>query len=212
MSTEIPSNVCLSYLVRHGATDVNLANPPRLQGRATNLGLSPTGKEQAARTAEFLASRNIEAVFSSPLVRAVETAGIIAKPHGLAVTTIDELIEVDVGDWEGMSWPDIEAADRDYYDRYMADTGTVPYLGGESFQDVQDRALPALRNLMSEHRGKQIVIVAHNIVNRTCLAGLLHIPIAQARVISQDNCGINVLRMTDNELKVRMTNVAFHLE
>ena len=65
---------------------------------------------------------------------------------------------------------------------------------------------------MSNHLGQQIVIVAHNIVNRTCLAGLLHIPIAKARAISQDNCGINVLRMIDDEPKVRMTNVAFHLE
>ena len=212
MTAKIEVNVCLAYLVRHGATDVNLANPPRLQGRGMNLGLSETGKEQAKNTAAFFADRTIDAIFSSPLVRAVETAQIIAQQHGLDVTTIDNLTEVHVGDWEGMSWPDIEVADRDYYNRYMADTGTVPYLGGESFQDVQDRALPALRKVMSEHRGKQIVIVAHNIVNRTCLAGLLHIPIAKARAISQDNCGINVLRLSDDELKVRMTNVAFHLE
>ena len=212
MTTEHSPAVCLAYLVRHGATDVNLANPPRLQGRGVNLGLSETGQQQAAKTAAFFADRAIDAVFSSPLLRAVETAQSIAQPHGLEVQTVEELTEVHVGDWEGMSWPDIEAADRDYYERYMADTGTVPYLNGESFQDVQDRALPALRRLMRQQRGKQIVIVAHNIVNRTCLAGLLHIPVARARAISQDNCGINVLRLKDDELKVRMTNVAFHLE
>ena len=206
------ADVCVAYLVRHGATDINLANPPRLQGRGMNLGLSELGREQARRTAEFFAQRPIDAVFCSPLLRAVETAEKIAASHDLPVTTMEELVEVHVGDWEGMSWPDIEAADRDYYTRYMTDTGSVPYLGGESFQDVQDRALPALKNLMEANRGREIVIVAHNIVNRTCLAGLLHIPIAKARAISQDNCGINVLRLKDGELKVRMTNVAFHLE
>ena len=211
-SEKKPTDICVAYLVRHGATDINLANPPRLQGRGVNLGLSELGREQAQRTTEFLASRPIEVVYSSPLLRALETAETIAEPHELPVMMIEELTEVHVGDWEGMSWPDIEAADRDYYTRYMADTGSVPYLNGESFQDVQDRALPALRNLMEANRGREIVIVAHNIVNRTCLAGLLHIPIAKARAISQDNCGINVLRLKDGELKVRMTNVAFHLE
>lgn len=213
MSKEkLSADVCVAYLVRHGATDINLANPPRLQGRGVNLGLSELGREQARRTAEFFAQRPIDAVFCSPLLRAVETAQKIAESQKLSVTTVEELVEVHVGDWEGMSWPDIEAADQDYYTRYMADTGSVPYLGGESFQDVQDRALPALKNLMQANRGREIVVVAHNIVNRTCLAGLLHIPIAKARAISQDNCGINVLRLKDGELKVRMTNVAFHLE
>jgi broad specificity phosphatase PhoE len=210
MSAE--NHSCTAYLVRHGATDVNLANPPRLQGNSSDLGLSAEGIRQAKKTAAFLSQLPIAAVISSPLLRAVETAARIADSHGLEVATVDALVEVDVGQWEGMSWIDIEAADADYYQRYMADTGAVPYLGGESFQDVQDRALPALRSIMEEHRGRQIVIVAHNIVNRTCLAKLLHVPVAKARSISQDNCGINVLRLQGDELKVRMTNVAFHLE
>ena len=208
----IAGNACVAYLVRHGATEVNVANPPRLQGRATDLGLSSEGKVQAEQTAAFFAARKVDAVFSSPLVRAQETAAKIAGSHNLAVETIDALVEGDVGDWEGMSWPEIEAADRDYYDRYMADTGKVPYLGGESFQDVQDRALPAITKLMQANLGREIVVVAHNIVNRTTLAALLDVPIGRARQISQDNCGINVLRLRDGELKVRMVNVAFHLE
>lgn len=191
---------------------MNVANPPRLQGRGTNLGLSDEGRRQAARTAEFLAGRAIDAVFSSPLLRAQETARELAQPHGLDVAAVEGLIEVDVGQWEGMSWIEIEQRDPEHYRQYMADSGAVPYRGGESFQDVQDRALPALRALLEANRGRQIVVVAHNIVNRTCLAGLLHAPVARARAISQDNCGINVLRLRGDELKVRTINAAFHLE
>jgi len=212
MSSNTDSNVCIAYLIRHGATDVNLANPPRLQGRGVNLGLSAEGVRQARQTAAFLRERPIEAIYSSPLLRAVETARILAQPHQLDVTTVADLTEVDVGQWEGKSWLDIESADPDYYRRYMEDTGSVPYLGGESFQNVQDRALPTLRRLLEANRGRQIIVVAHNIVNRTCLAGLMHVPIAKARAISQDNCGINVLRLKAGELKVRMINVALHLE
>ena len=177
-----------------------------------NLGLSREGHRQAELTSAFFAARTVDAVFSSPLQRAIETAQLIARQHGLSVDTVEELVEVDVGHWEGMSWIDIEQSDPEYYQRYMANTGSVPYLGGESFQDVQDRALPALRRVMDENRGRQIVVVAHNIVNRTCLAKLLHVPVAKARAISQDNCGVNMLRLKGDELQVRMVNVAFHLE
>ena len=210
--SKLDAETCLAYLVRHGATEVNISNPPRLQGRGVNLGLSAEGRRQAEQTKEFFATRPLDAVFCSPLVRAVETAQLVAEPHALEIRTLDELVEVDVGDWEGKSWIEIEQSDPDYYERYMADTGRVSYLGGESFQDVQDRALPALRGLMQENRGRRIVIVAHNIVNRTCLAGLMHVPVGKARAISQDNCGINVLKLKGDELKVKMVNVAFHLE
>lgn len=206
------NDFCIMYLIRHGATDVNTANPPRLQGRGVNLGLSDVGRQQAERTANFLAQRKLTAIYGSPLRRSQETARIIARPHGLNVQTLEQIIEVDVGHWEGRSWIDIEKDDPEYYQRYMNDPGSVPYAGGESFQNVQDRALPALQRVMEENPAGRIVVVAHNIVNRAYLAALLTLPVAKARMISQDNCGINIVWHKDGQMKLRTTNATFHLE
>ena len=65
---------------------------------------------------------------------------------------------------------------------------------------------------MNSHSGQCILIVGHNVVNRTLLAGMLQLPIARARGISQDNCGVNVLRFREGQLKLLSSNVAFHLQ
>ncbi|MCE9531166.1 MAG: histidine phosphatase family protein [Planctomycetes bacterium] len=71
------------YLIRHAATEANLAHPPRLQGRKNNPPLAKLGVHQAAATRDFLAIRSIDACYTSPLLRAMQTATIIAEPHGL---------------------------------------------------------------------------------------------------------------------------------
>ena len=101
MPSSAAPDTCWLYLVRHGATANNEARPPRLQGRRTDPALSDEGQEQSRETGRLLASQRIEAVYTSPLLRARQTARAIAEPHGLPVEVVDDLIEVDVGRWEG---------------------------------------------------------------------------------------------------------------
>jgi len=96
--------VCLLYLIRHGATANNEAFPPRLQGRRADPGLSAHGLEQAQRTARWLGGQGLDAVYSSPLLRARQTADEIAAALRLTVELVDDLIEVDVGRWEELAW------------------------------------------------------------------------------------------------------------
>ena len=84
-------DACLLYLLRHGATDNNVANPPRLQGRLANPGLSVPGRKQVEHTADFLAARQIDAVYTSPLLRARETAAILAQPRSPCADPITRL-------------------------------------------------------------------------------------------------------------------------
>src|SRR5262245_8362180 len=95
------------YLIRHGATEANLARAPVLQGRRYNPPLAPVGVRQAEATRDFLAIRPIECCYSSPLLRALQTAAIVAAPHGLTPTPLDALTECDVGAWEGLDWQTI---------------------------------------------------------------------------------------------------------
>lgn len=202
---------CVLILVRHGATANNLADPPILQGRSADCELSETGRMQARSAATQLKNRPIASVFSSPLLRAVQTAEIIAQPHRLTVNQVSQLIEVDVGQWENRSWVHIAVEEPGPYERFMSNPAEHGYLGGESFNDVYDRVAPAIVNLMESNLGRTIVVVAHNIVNRVFLANTLGIPLSRARDISQENCGMNVLKYDNGKTKLKTLNATFHL-
>src|SRR5262245_66623994 len=97
------------YLLRHAATEANLAQPPRLQGRRHNPPLARLGVRQAEATRDFLAPRPLQHCYCSPLLRAVQTASIVGAPHGLSPEPLDALTECDVGRWEGLDRPTIRS-------------------------------------------------------------------------------------------------------
>ncbi len=200
------------YLIRHGATEANLARPPRLQGCRLNPPLAPLGLRQAEATRDFLAIRPIDACYSSPLLRAAQTAGIVAAPHGLAPQPLAGLKECDVGRWEGMDWQTIRSRDADAYQRFMANPARHGYPGGESFADVHGRATATLEELLERHAGQAMLVVAHHVVNRTYLAGLLGLTPDLARQVTLDNCGISIVVREGPATSVSTLNAAFHLQ
>lgn len=202
------------FLLRHGATALNRLVPYRLQGRHTDPPLDELGVSQAGAAARALVAAGVRlvAIYSSPLRRAVETARIVGAPHGIAPVERAELIEADVGRWEGRTWEEIEASEPEAFARFMADPGTVPYPGGESFRDVQRRARPALERVAADHPGRDVAVVGHNVVNRAVLAHLLGVPIERARALRQSNGGINIIEMGEAGLRVATLNAALHLE
>lgn len=210
----VPQDECVVYLVRHGATDNNRAKPPRLQGRRTDPGLSEEGRAQAAALARFLAMHPVDHVFSSPLLRARQTAQAVADQQGLDVQTIDALTEVDVGDWEGLAWPEIMRRWPEAYDAYMDDPIANPYFGGEHGAHVADRVRPAMGELMRSHLGSTILVLAHNVVNRIYLMEQLGGDPRRFRSIPQDNAGLNVLRYRGDreDVKIVTINAVFHLQ
>ena len=204
-------DTCWLWLIRHGATDNNHARPPRLQGQGVDAELSEEGTRQARQTAALLAECQADTVYSSPLLRARQTAQLIAEPHQLAVKTVDELIEVDVGQWEGRPWDEIERDWPEAYRAFVADAGVNPYLGGETLTDVQARVTPVFERLLAENLGRQIIVIAHSVVNRTYLAGLIGASLAQHRAMPQDNCGVNLLHHRRARTKLVTLNSIRHL-
>jgi broad specificity phosphatase PhoE len=181
------------YLIRHGATEANLARPARLQGRRHNPPLARLGIRQAEATRDFLAIRPIDHCYCSPLLRAVQTAAIVAAPHGLSPLPLESLTECDVGRWEGLDWQTIRYLDAELHQRFMTNPGEHGYPGGESFRDVSQRVTAAIEELLETHAGGSVLVVAHHVVNRTYLAGLLGLTPDQARQVTLDNCGISVV-------------------
>jgi broad specificity phosphatase PhoE len=199
------------YLLRHAATEANLARPPRLQGRR-DLPLARLGIRQAEATRDFLAIRPIHYCYSSPLLRAVQTAEIVAAPHGLSPEPREALTECDVGRWEGLDWQAVRRVDAELYQRFLSDPAEQGYPGGESLADVYQRVASALDDLLDVHAGHSILVVAHHVVNRTYLAGLLGLSLDQARQMTLDTCGISVVVREDDVTTVSTLNAAFHLQ
>lgn len=198
------------YLLRHGATEANLAQPARIQGRH-DPPLARLGVRQAEATRDFLAARTISHCYCSPLLRAVQTASIVAAPHGLSPLPLEALTECDVGRWEGLDWQTVRYLDAEGYQRFHANPAEFGYPGGESFADVYARVVSALDELLRRHAGEAILVVAHHVVNRTYLAGLLGLGPDRARQVSLDNCGISVVVRTGEKTAVGTLNAAFHL-
>ncbi|QGJ69592.1 Alpha-ribazole phosphatase [Planctomycetales bacterium 10988] len=202
---------CYLILVRHGATDNNLANPPVLQGGKMNPPLSKEGERQAKCLHKLLESEKIAAFYSSPQHRARQTAAIAAGCSIEEIPTFDALVECDLGDWEGRSWLEIQETEPEAYRQFMDDPGIYPYAGGESFGDVQKRAAPVIRELVSKHLGETIVIVAHNIVNRAMHAEAMDFPLKYVRRIHLDNCGFSLFRFRDETFRQITINSTMHL-
>jgi broad specificity phosphatase PhoE len=204
-------DVCWLYLVRHGATTHNLSQPPILQGRTVDLSLSDVGRSQAEATAKFLQWAELGAVYSSDLARAKETAEMIAHPHGRSVHLCPELREVDVGRWESLSWGEIERTEPEAYRQFVDDPAQHGYAGGENLTQVLERVRPVFDEILNSHIGRSVVVVGHNVVNRTWLAHTLCMPLSRAGRMLQDNCCINVIRYRHGEAVVWTLNSTFHL-
>lgn len=212
MKTPPDADTTYLYLIRHAATDANRQRPQVLQGRGINKSLNEAGRRQAAALGEFLAGFTIQHVYSSPMLRAVETAREIADRRGHKIVELPDLAEVDVGRWEGLDWGTIMRDFPDDYRVFMEDAGRNPYLGGESYRDVQNRVRPQIQSLLEKHCGETIAVVAHNVVNRVYLAALLATDLRHAKGIRQTNTGINLIRHRRGETELLTLNAHFHLD
>jgi broad specificity phosphatase PhoE len=158
------------FLVRHGATAAT--EEDRFSG-STGAELSEQGRWQAARLGERLSRQNISAVYSSPFSRALETARIVADQCGLEPVTRDGLREMSHGRWEGMKREDVEREFGHEYAAWEADPFTFAPAGGESGVAVLARALPVIRDIVTTHSGRQLLVVSHKATLRLVLSSLL---------------------------------------
>ncbi len=137
-------------LVRHGETDWDVER--RVQGHSDRP-LNATGVAQAAALVEELAGENIEAVYSSDLARALDTATGVAVARGLQVTVLTELRERDFGSWEGLT--DTEIQER------FPEAQSEPWGDAETAEEVSERVLAALHRIAADHPGGQVLVVTH---------------------------------------------------
>ena len=171
-------------VVRHGETVHNVAG---IAQGWNDSALSPRGEQQVAILASRLSAMKVDAIFSSPLARAVSTARTIADATNLEVETLDELREMNYGGWEGRSFLDVRRDDAAIYEEWIANAD-CPCPGGESHNDVRRRFAAALEKI----RGSNAVLVTHGTAIRIGVTVLLDLPVMASRHFAQDNAAMNV--------------------
>ena len=144
-------------LLRHGQTAMSAAK--QYSGRA-NPELTELGKKQALAAAQALDDTHIDAVVCSPLRRCQQTAAAVVKGRELRVETVEDLIEVDFGRWEGKTFAEADAADPELHARWLKDT-SVACPGGESLRAVHRRVSAARRELQQRYAEQTVLVVSH---------------------------------------------------
>ena len=196
-------------LVRHGETEWNRVE--RFRGRA-DVPLNEKGLLQAEATARRLGSRSpAAAVYSSPLSRAVKTAQAIAERQSLRVQVHKGLVDIDYGDWQGLSaeevnrrWPELLAA------WYQA-PHMVRIPGGESLDELRARCASVVKEIATRHSGSTVVLVAHTVVNRIILLFVLGLDNSRFWHLRQDTCAMNEIEVDGEEFILVSMNDTCHL-
>jgi len=173
-------------LARHGETEWNVEEVFR--GRI-DVELNQTGIKQAELLAEYLSGIKIDAVYSSPLKRALKTAELIAGYHKLRVEITPGLTDFDYGGWQGLSHKEVKDRYKELYNEWNKNPHLVKMPGGESLNGVRERALGVMHEVLAKHNST-VVLVSHRVVNKVLICALLGLDDSHFWNIRQDNCGI----------------------
>ena len=174
--------------IRHGETDWNVAT--RIQGQL-DVGLNPVGRWQAERVASALADDGLDAVYSSDLARAQQTAQAVARAAGVDVSLDSGLRERAFGVFEGMTFADIEQRHPDEARRWRTRDAAFGPPGGETLTAFFERAVASVTALARLHRGQHIAIVTHGGVLDALYRAASRIALDAPRTWQLGNASIN---------------------
>ena len=186
-------------LARHGETDWNREN--RFQGHA-DPPLNELGRRQSAELAEALAGETIARVYTSPLRRASETAEIVARRLAVDVEPLEQLREIDVGAWSGLTRDEVAVRFPEQYARWL-ERSPHGFEDGETYAELAARVVPAVRRLAERHRSETILVVTHGGPSRVLQARAAGIDYAEARrretVLA--NCAVCRFAVEDGDIR-----------
>ena len=172
------------YIARHGETTWNVEG--RIQGRS-DPGLSPKGYDQSLALLEQLRDRPISAIYTSTLQRSILTAQPIAQHFGLSIQKQSELDEIAFGILEGRQILNIDGEAKVEWERFRENRMTYRIPGAENFTDVATRLGPFKEKILRNHKGQEILIIGHKIVNRFLIGMLLEYPPEDVPKLEQNN-------------------------
>jgi len=194
-------------IARHGETEWNVSEIFR--GRR-DIGLNKTGIKQAELLGGYLVDLRIEAICSSPLKRALDTARSVAKHQGLDINIAPGLMDFNFGVWEGLTHQEVSDKHRGLYERWLKEPHLVNIPEGESLGEVRERAKSVVDRVVPKHSGT-VVLVSHRVVNKVLICLMLGLGNSHFWDVKQDLGGITVFEYEGGRYKLIKHNDTSYL-
>jgi broad specificity phosphatase PhoE len=195
-------------LVRHGQTPWN---KDKIFRGTVDIPHDDTGREEARLAGEWLKGETIHAAYCSPLSRARDTAEAIARHHGLAVQDLPGLIDLNYGDWQGLPLAEVKVKYADLYRQWETAPQTVRFPHGETLDEVRQRALAAVAEVIERHPDQEVLLAAHRVVNKVLIAAFIGLDNSHFWRIGQDTTAINRFHRVGDTWHIITLNDICHL-
>jgi probable phosphoglycerate mutase len=192
----------LLLLIRHAVTDLT---GKRLYGRSEGIGLSEAGREQAAALAGRVSEVPLDALYSSPLQRCLETARPISEASGVGVETLEGVLEIDYGEWTGRPFTSLRNT-RLWKELHGATPSAPRFPGGETLAEAQRRAVTAIDSVVQAHPKRIVAVVAHGDVIALVLAHYagIHVDLFQRLEVSP--ASVTAIALGEGAPRIRRVN------
>ena len=189
------------FLIRHASCS-GLGHT--LWGRTANITLDLKGELQVQRLTEQFKDVSLDAIYCSPLERALQTAEPLARQARLEVTASAALNEIDFGDWTGKTFDELSS--DDVWRRFNTRRSVTTIPGGESFLEVQNRIVKELSTIASRHRDARVAIVTHADVIRAAVVYFAAMPIDLIERIEISPCSVSVVALDEESITLLTIN------
>lgn len=196
-------------LTRHGQTASNAEE--RIMGWLDEE-LNQTGKEQAERLGKRLSNWKIDLFFSSPLSRALQTCEAIVQYHNTQLKIIEDLGEIRITLWEGLSWREVAERYPQEWEIWRKNPVLLDIKGVESLARLRKRIGGVLNNLIEANKGKTILITSHDAVTRMAILYLVGIDNKLYRRFPVDNASVSIVRVRNSASQLLLFNDISHIE
>jgi len=209
MANSVKEKVLRIVLARHGETEWNKIN--KFQGQS-NVELNEKGIAQAEALALALKEEPLKAIYTSPIIRAIETAKIINRYHNVSIERREGLKEMNVGDFEGLQPKDLVNDHPKFFGKWFEDPASVRMPNGETLQEVQDRAWAVVKEIADTYNAGSILLCSHNFVNLMILSKILGLEINHFRRLRQSIGALNIIERIRGFYSLICINDTCHLK
>lgn len=195
-------------LIRHGETAWNRG---KIFRGTHDVPLNDNGRAQGQLLAEALHGWQIDAAYCSPLSRARQTAEIALAGRNVEIVDDERFKDFSYGDWTGLEEAEVARRWPEEFAAWTSRPNSLRVPGGDTLQEVFDRAFAALEDIASQHQDQTVAIFAHRVVNKLLVLAVLGLAPARFAFIRQDNCCVNEFERTEAGYVICSLNDTSHI-
>ncbi len=213
MKAQLPKHPTRLYLIRHGEVEERYHRI--FGGSRIDMSLSPLGHEHASALADWFGDSQLDAVYTSPMLRARLTAGPLLQARGIEPVVLPDLREVDFGDWTGFRWFEIQEKFGVIAYDWLETLDRAGIPNGESAETLLGRVRPCIQRIVDENAHKSVAVVCHGGIVRAVLSLLLEVPLAHMAHFNIDYGSVTMVELQPNKkhaLEVELLNFCPHTD